>query len=325
MKAIQVSEFGRPAEVARLTEIAEPGRPGAGEVTLEVEAAPINPSDLLMMRGFYGVRPALPAVFGTEGVAKVIDLGAGVEHLKVGDIVLVPYQTPSWQERLNVGAKALFALPAEADRLQLAMFGINPATAHLMLTSFVTLRPGDWVVQNAANSGVGRAVIAIAKQIGLRTVNIVRREELVEELQALGGDVVLSDGKDLAKRAAQATERARIALGLEAVGGESTLSLMSCLAPGAKVVNYAGMSAQPAQAAQPNIIFKRQSIEGFWLVNWFQDAKPEEVSALYRQLLPLLLSGGIHVPIEATYALADFGEALAHASKAKAKVLFKMR
>ena len=82
-----------------------------------------------------------------------------------------------------------------------------------MLSDFVDLKPGDWVIQNVANSAVGRLLIVLARQRGLRTVNVVRRAELADELEALGADIVIVDGDDLAQRVAKQTAEARIMLG----------------------------------------------------------------------------------------------------------------
>jgi NADPH:quinone reductase-like Zn-dependent oxidoreductase len=206
MKAIQIEAFGNPAEVAKLVDIPDVGTPGAGEVVIAVEASPINPYDLLMIAGSYGYRPRLPAIMGTEGVGRVVAVGAGVKHLKEGDRALVPFLHPTWAERIKTDAPWLQPLPS-GDINQFAMMGVNPPTAYLLLTDIVKLPRGSWVIQNGANSGVGRATVAIAKSLGLRTVNVVRRDEVVAEMKALGGDVVLVDGPDLAKRADHAGAR----------------------------------------------------------------------------------------------------------------------
>jgi NADPH:quinone reductase-like Zn-dependent oxidoreductase len=122
-----------------------------------------------------------------------------VESVKVGDRVLAPGSF-TWRERMVIPARGLFTLPDDADPQQLAMLGINPPTAALLLSEYVDLKPGEWVVQNAANSGVGRWVIAFAKTRGLKTVNIVRRRELLAELEAIGGDIVVVDAPDVPGR-----------------------------------------------------------------------------------------------------------------------------
>src|SRR6202023_226515 len=133
-------------------------------------------SDLLMISGRYGYRPKLPSVMGTEGVGRVIAVGNRVKHLKPGDRTLVPYPAPAWAERIKADASALRPLPG-GDVHQFAMLGINPPTAYLILTDFVSLPSGSWVIQNSANSAVGRALIPIAKSLGLKTVDVVRRDE----------------------------------------------------------------------------------------------------------------------------------------------------
>ena len=186
MRAIQLTAYGNPVEGLKFVDIPGPDAPGPNQVLIGVEFSPINPSDLLLAKGMYALRPALPAVIGNEGVGRVLNLGPGVRNVKVGDRVPAPLSSFTWRERMVISADGLFALPPDADPRQLAMLAINPPTAALLLSEYVNLKPGEWVVQNAANSGVGRWVIAFAKRRGLKTVNIVRRPELVPELEAIG-------------------------------------------------------------------------------------------------------------------------------------------
>ena len=324
MKAIQIQSFGKPTEVARCVDVPEVGAPGANEVVLEVEATPINMSDLLMIAGAYGYRPTLPALVGSEGVGRVVAVGAGVKHLKEGDRTLVPVMQPAWAERVKVSAPWLRPLPP-GDARQFAMLGINPPTAYLLLTDIVKLPRGSWVIQNGANSGVGRATIALAKSLRLKTVNVVRREEVVAEVKALGGDVVLVDGPDLAKRVAAETKNAPIALGLDAVSDNSSMNLMSCLSESGLLVSYGGMSRKPMVVSPNGLIFKKQTIRGFWLYYWYQSAEPDEITAMFDRLAPLVASGAISAPVAATYGFEQVTEAIAKASEARGKVLFTPR
>src|SRR3984957_4204076 len=237
MQAIQIEAFVNPADVMKVVDIADVGAPAEDEVIIALEASPINMSDLLMIAGRYGYRPKLPSVMGTEGAGRVVAVGGGVKHLKQGDRTLVPYPAPAWAERIKVDASRLRPLP-RGDVNQLAMLGINPPTAYLMLTGFVSLLPGSWIVQNSANSGVGRALVPIAKSLGLKTVNVVRRDDVVAEIKAIGGDVVLVDGPDLAKRVAAETGEAPIALAMDGVGDTSTTNLVGCLADKGVHVSY---------------------------------------------------------------------------------------
>src|SRR5713101_5360358 len=221
MRAVQIKAFGPPTEVLQLVDLPEPPRPAAGEVLVGVEYAPINLNDLSLIQGVFLVRPSLPTIVGNEGVGRILAIGDAVDHLKVGDRVLIPLYAFSWRERLVVPATGLFSLP-EADPRQLAMLGINPTTASLLLDEASDLKPGDWIVQNAANSGVGRSLIAIAKARGMKTINLVRRPELIPELQAVGGDLVVVDEDGALDKIRAAVGSDRVPLAIDGVAGKSS-------------------------------------------------------------------------------------------------------
>ncbi len=324
MKAVQIATFGKPADVAQCVDVADVSAPSANEIVIAVEASPINRYDLLMIAGGYGYEPPLPAIVGTEGVGRVVAMGAGVKHLKEGDRTLVPFLHPAWAERIKTDAPWLRPLPS-GDVNQFAMMGVNPPTAYLLLTDIVKLPRGSWIIQNGANSGVGRAVIVIAKSLGLKTVNIVRRNEVVAEMKALGGDVVLLDGPDLARRVAAETEKAPIALALDGVGDTSTMNLMSRLSESGVLVSYGGTSGKPMVVQPGNFIFKKQMVRGFWLFYWYQSAKPDEITAMFEHLAPLVAAGTISTPVAATYGFEQVAEAITKAAESGGKVLFTPR
>ena len=320
MQAIQIEAFGNPAEVLKVVEVPDVGAPAEGEVVIALEASPINMSDLLMISGRYGHRPKLPSVMGTEGVGRVVAVGAGVKHLKQGDRTLVPYPAPAWAERIRADATRLRPLPS-GDVHQLAMLGINPPTAYLMLTDYVNLPSGAWVIQNSANSGVGRALIPIAKSLGLKTVNVVRREDVVAEIKAIGGDVVLVDGPDLNKRVAAETGNAPIALAIDGVGDSATTNLLGCLAEKGVHVFYSTISGKPSVVPAALLIFCDISMRGFWLAHWFNRARPDQITEMYDRLTPLVASGAISSPIAGTYGFAEIAEAVTVAAKNRGKAL----
>ncbi|NNM13401.1 MAG: zinc-dependent alcohol dehydrogenase family protein [Gammaproteobacteria bacterium] len=291
---------------------------GEGQVLLEMLAAPINPSDVLTLTGEYGILPPLPAIGGNEGVAKVVEHGPGVESPAIGQTVLLPVGIGTWATHMVATANALVPLPNEVDPIQLSMITINPPTAALMLSEFVDLQEGDWVIQNAANSGVGAYLIALAKRKGLKTVNVVRREALIKPLLAQGADVVLVDGvvdgKDLAERVKQATGGADIKLGIDAVAGSATGRLGDALCNGATLVNYGGMSGEPCAISPLSVIFKDINLRGFWLARWFQTASPEQQKALFGELTTLVAQGILSAPVHASYPVKDIKEAVKVAS-----------
>ena len=314
MRALQIATFGDPAEVVQLVEISDPNSPRPGEVLIAVDYAPINTSALLLISGRYGVRPALPTGVGNEGVGRILSVGEAVDHVKVGDRVLFPLSAYSWRKRLVAPAEDLFPLPPGADPEQLSMLHINPPTAALLLSEYGDLKPGDWVLQDAGNSGVGRSVIAFAKDRGLHVVSLIRRQELVDDLLAAGSDVVLVDGDGIANRVAYATGHAQIRIALDGVAGAAMRSLSSCLAPGGILVVYAFMSEQPGLVNLAELIFRGVTIRGFWLEAPEIRASPKLQEAL-KTGARLIAEGKLHVPVAATYALSEYQQALAHAQR----------
>lgn len=287
--------------------------PAAGEVRVKVLAAPINPSDVLTLTGAYGMLPPLPAVGGNEGVGRVAALGAGVTQFKVGQTVLLPVGCGTWVSALNAPADKLIPLP-EADPQQLAMLTINPPTASLLLSEFVALQPGDWVIQNAANSGVGSYLIQLAKLRGFKTINVVRRDSALAAVEAEGGDLVLVDGPDLPKRVRAALGDAPIRLGIDAVGGASSDHLAAVLSDGGVLVNYGMMSGQPCQVSPASFVFRDITLRGFWLAKWFQQATPAQQMKVFGELVQLIASGKLKSRVAATYDLTRIKEAVAAAA-----------
>ena len=331
MRALQISEFGDPAEVLQLVDIPEPPPPSPDAATVAMEYAPIHPSDLLMIRGGSGPRPTMPvtmgsfpATLGTEGVGRVTAVGEGVTNVKVSDRVLTPFNIPSWAERVIVPAAGLFQLPDDLDGAQLSMLAINPMTASAMLSDFVSLNPGEWLIQNVANSAVGRAVISIAKDLGVRTVNIVRRPGLEDELKEIGADVVLTDEPGLEERVRQAVGETEIRLGLDAVGGDSTFALSNCLSARGTVVVYGSMGKSPAVVSTRQLIVNEVTVRGFWLVHWIETASADRSIEMQRDLLRLIASGALRTPVAGTYPISDPTAAMRQAMKGGGKVLFSI-
>lgn len=302
-----------PQDVIRAVPLELPP-PAAGQALVAMLASPINPSNLLTLTGEYGVLPPLPAIGGSEGVGRIAELGQDVSGLSVGQLVLLPRGSGTWVTHLLAEASALVPLPEAADPLQLAMLTVNPPTAALMLSEFVPLASGDWVIQNVANSGVGGYLMQLARRRGVRTVNLVRRESAVAATKAQGGDVVLVDGEGLAQRVREATGGAEIRLGIDAVGGSATDRLAQCLSEGGTLVNYGMMSGEPCRVAPSSLIFRGITLRGFWLVKWFREASRDAQRALYGELAQMVASGVLHARVHATFPVQKIREAVAAAN-----------
>jgi NADPH:quinone reductase-like Zn-dependent oxidoreductase len=312
MRAIHLTAFGDPAQSLEFVHIQEPAAPSRGQALIGVEFSPIDLSDLLVVSGAYPFRPSLPSVIGNEGVGRILAVGPGVDNVAVGDRVLTPLYGLAWAEQIVVPAEGLFALPAEVDARQLAMLTINPPTAGLLLSEFVDLRPDDWVVQNAANSGVGRAVIAFAKARGFKTINLVRRTELIDELKALGGDLVIVDTPEGVNLAKGALGTAAPRLAIDGVGGSSAATLIDLLGRDGTLVAYAALGKAPIAISAMALIFKRISVKGFFLSDPEHAAK---IAPLVVEAAELLRSGRLHAPVAATYPLSAIKDAVAHVQR----------
>jgi NADPH:quinone reductase-like Zn-dependent oxidoreductase len=314
MKRAQYTERG-PDPQASITAVESPTpEPAAGQALIEVLAAPINPSDVLTLTGLYGMLPPLPAVGGNEGVGKVIALGPDTHGPAIGQTVLLPVGSGTWATHVLADAKALMPLPNDADPLQLAMMTVNPPTASLMLSEFVHLEAGEWVIQNAANSGVGTYLIQIAKARGLKTVNIVRRESALAGVLETGGDVALVDGPGLAKRVREATGGANIRLGIDAVGGASTDNLASSLSEGGVLVNYGMMSGEPCQVSPASFVFRNVTLRGFWLAFWFRNASRVRQAEVFGEIAQRIAAGELKTRVHATFPVEKIKEAVALAA-----------
>ena len=314
MKRVLLERYGAPAEAVRCVEVPDVGAPAAGEVVFDVLAFPINPADLSMCRGTYRLRPTLPAGIGAECVGRVAAVGAGVAHVRPGDRV-INLQRENWTQRRRVKGDDVIPVPAGLDDLQAAMLRINPPTALLLLTDLVALRPGDWIIQNVANSAVGRFVIRLAQPRGVRTVNVVRRESLFDELTALGADVCVVDGPDLADAVAARTGGAPVRLGLDASSGRATARISACLGECGVVCNYGSMSGEDPVMPRGKLVGDGQMLVGFILGRALGTRSLTEIRAIYAELGEQVREGLLTAPVEKVYAIDDIRTAVAHAER----------
>jgi trans-2-enoyl-CoA reductase len=317
-------KHGNPVDVLHVETRPWP-RLAADEVVVKMRAAPINPADLNQIEGKYPVRAELPATPGFEGAGVVVELGTGVKGLTSGALVILPHNVGTWRDALAVKADELVVVPDGIDPIQAAMLKINPLTAWRLLHDYVDLQKGDWVIQNAANSAAGRDVIQIAHELGYRTVNIIRRAELIDELRAQGGDVLLLDGDNLREQVKNATGGAPIRLGLNSVGGESALRLANCLAPGGTLVSFGAMSLQPLKIPTGLLIFKDLRFRCIWINKWYDNATPAERMETFQPIFEMAERGLLKTKVEKAYPLSEVTTAVAHAAQGQrsGKIIFK--
>ena len=319
---LRFAQFGKPAEVLEVADFA-PSQPAPGEVLVRLLAAPINPADLNTIEGTYGVKPELPAVPGIEGCG-VVEASAA-ESFQAGDRVIFLRRASTWATHTTVPADSLFKLPPGIEPVQAAMLKVNPATAWRLLHGFEDLAKGEWIVQNLGNSAVGRCVIQLARDLGIRTISFVRRAETIAELTALGADHVFVDDDEGLAAAKSELGGANAALAFNAVGGDSALRLMKLLRESGTHITYGAMGRKPVTLPNGLLIFRDIRVRGLWVTRWVENAPAVEIAAVYQDLASRVAAGKLLQPVDATFPLGSWREALARvdAPARSGKVLFE--
>ena len=315
MQSVRFHEFGNPLEVLRVEDVQRP-EPGAGQVLVRMRARPINPSDLLTVRGLYGALPVPPATPGLEGTGEVAALGEGVTHLRAGQRVIPLGVAGTWQEFIVAPAAQLIPVPDAVNDQTAAQFVVNPLTAWIMTVEELDLQPDEWLLQTAAGSTLGRVVLQIAKQHGFKTINVVRRREQVEELKALGADeVICSDEEDIPERVREITGKEGLRKAIDAVGGETGAAVVRALGRGGVMLVYGLLSGRPMPVDGGRMIFASTTVRGFWLGDWMRSAPPERQQAVTAEMLRSMATQEIVPPVEAEYPLSEILAAVEHSER----------
>lgn len=313
---------GKPVEVLRLEEFETPPLED-GDVLLAIQAAPINPADLNFIEGTYGIKPALPAQAGMECVAIVLESRS--KEFSPGDEVIPIARMGAWATHAVTSGENLIRILGGIDPLQAAMLKVNPATAWLLLHHFGTLREGDWIALNAANSGVGQCVIQLATAMGVRTLCFLRNPALAPELSSLGAYAVFEDSTEGFKQALETCGDDRAKLSFNAVGGDSALRLMKLLANGGTHITYGAMGRKPLTIPNGPLIFGDLRFRGLWVTKWMREAPRDEVRTVYSELSARLLAGTLRQAVDSVFPMENYPEALARLEAVDrfGKILFR--
>lgn len=323
MRQIQFRVPGDPAAVVTCAQVDDPVVTKPDDVLVRVDLFPINPADLLTLQGYYPRGDRRSLSLGVEATGTVEAIGASVGDVAIGDRVLLT-ATELWSELKVVSDREVVRLSATIDPRRAACLKVNPATGALLLRAFTSLAAGDWVVQNAANSAVGRAVAELARHRGLRTVNIVRRPELLPALSD-ERDVVVLDGDDLPNAVAAATNGTPVRLALDGVAGDATDRVVASIADHGTLVMYGAMSGLPARINPAALVFRDIRVRGFWLTRWLSTTPTEEIRQLYAELEQLNDKLDLTGPVDSVVDASDIRAAVARAVEvgAAGKVLVR--
>jgi NADPH:quinone reductase-like Zn-dependent oxidoreductase len=320
MKAAIFDQFGPPEEVLQVRDVPLP-EPGRNEVRVRMLASPVNPSDLMVIRGEYGRLPTLPATPGFEGAGVVDDSGGGllalVRGLKPGKRVgVICAGGGAWAEYVVVPARQVVPLPDSMPVEQAASFFVNPASAIAMTRHVLKVPPGEWLLQTAAGSALGRMVIRLGKQFGFRTLNVVRRREQAEELLQAGADAAVCEADEpVPDRVRDLTDGRGVRYAIDAVGGTTGTAAMQALGAGGRLLVYGTLSGKPITIDPRLLMMGHKRLEGFWLSEWVREQRPLAMLRLFRAIRDLMGAGVITTDVGATFGLDDARKAVAQAAQ----------
>lgn len=327
MRKLQITAIGEPTDVLELVDFEAPA-PGPGQVLVEVQAATINASDFLYISGQYFITPQPPSDVGAEGVGRVLAVGPGENESLIGArVLLLPtYRHGTWATHLIAATTDIVVVPDEIDTVQLAMVGINPMTALLLLRNYGHPEmPDRWIGQTAGNSAVGEYLIKLARRFGWRTVSVVRREAAAEQVRSWGGDRVVIDDDNLESNLAQSLNGAELDIVVDSVGGPATRQLVHHLLFGGTLVSYASLSGRTDSASVLDLIGRHVNWTGFWEINWLRRTDPALVHSAYRDVVALVADGTLSARVDRTTRLEDWKDAVSltqGASGREGKVVF---
>jgi len=331
MKALIFRETGEPKSILKLAEIPTPHL-APGEALVRVLLSPINPSDLHMVRGRYGYQPELPASPGAEGVGIVEAVGPAVQGPTVGTRVVFVHTWNTWREQIVCPVDRLVPVPDGLDDPAAATSYTNPLTAWALTRSSHNLKEGDWLLQTAAASSVGKLVLQLAQQYRFKTINVIRRREQETIIRNLGGnEVICTADEDLRARLQELTAGKGVERAIDCVAGELGAEIARNLAPAGTMLVYGALSSHrqtdPAKFTMPlfapRLIYSTATVRGWWLPRWVGSQPLAEVRAATSDLLTMLSNGALTPPAIGRFSFKDFQEAvrLADGEAGQQKVL----
>jgi NADPH:quinone reductase len=327
MKALVFERFGEPAEVLQLKDLPIP-EPGPGEVRVRMIASPVNPSDILFIQGRYGVLPKLPARPGFEGVGIVDKAGSGlIGRLALGKrATVINGVGGNWAEYVVVPARQARPVPSDIPDDQAAAFVVNPATAIAMVRHVLRVPQGAWLLQSAAGSELGRMIIRLARCDGIKTLNVVRRREAVDELKAMGGDAVISSSEGPIEDQVRRILPKGAKFAIDPVGGATGTAVFNALADESRMLVYGTLTGEPIQVDPRLMISGRRVLEGFWLGHWMRQRSIPAALMVFREIAKLMRAGILTSEIGAKFPLEAAGDAanVAVAPGRKGKVLLQI-
>ena len=333
MKTVRFHAPGIPDQVLQVAETQKP-KPAFGEVLVRMLAAPVNPSDLMFVRGQYTVAAQCPATPGFEGVGIVEESGGGLRGrlFRGKRVVVLNRRGGNWAEYAVVPADQVIPVSRSLSLEQAATFFVNPATAWVMTREVLQVPRGAWLLQTAAGSSLGRMIIRLGQHFGYKTFNVVRREAQANELRELGADHVEvfdgseSDTERFQRHVADVVGPFGLAYAVDAVGGSTGSAVIQSLGARGRMLAFGTLSGKPLQFSSRTLMTVGSQVEGFWLGNFMLRKSLLFKLLLVRRLTKLIQSGVLSSEIAASYGLDEIREAVRSAedSRRPGKTLLRL-
>lgn len=318
MKALSLNQYGEPGNVLNLIDKPEP-KPGAGEVVVRMLLSPVNPSDLLFIRGKYGNQPSLPQIPGFEGVG-VVEAGNGLLAWRVMNkrVSVIGAGDGRWQEKVVIPARQAVPVPSSLTDQQAASFFVNPATAWVMTQKILKVKPGEWLLQSASTGFLGKMIVQLGKHLGFKTINLVRKESQVDLMKKEGADeVVCISSGGFREKVLKITQGKGVVHALDAVGGAVGSEMIHCLGSNGKLLVYGRMSGDPLSFEPGDIMKGQKTIQGFWLSEWAKAQGPLTMLALFSRIGKLIKMGVLGATVGKEFPLSGYQAALEAAAVAE--------
>jgi NADPH:quinone reductase len=319
MKAVVYDRCGEPSDVLQVREMPMPSAPSRNQVRVRMIASPVNPSDILRIKGNYGELPSFPASSGFEGVGVIDVAGPGVLRLLRGlrpgrRVAVLNSKGENWQEFVNLPARQVVPVPDDLPDDQVASFFVNPATVLVMVKHVLNVKPGDWLLQTAAGSALGHMVIRLGQHLGFRTINVVRRREQAEELKKLGVETICSSDESIEQRALAITKGVGVPFALDAVGGSTGQGAARSLASDGRLLVYGTLSGEPIAVEPRVLIVGQKQIAGFWLSEWVRQQGVLSMLRLFREIVQHMRLKVLTTSVAASFPLDQVQAAVKQAT-----------
>lgn len=306
MRAWQVRELGEPLKVLQLSQAPDP-QPESGQILVRVLASAANFPDVLMCRGMYQVRPAMPFTPGVELCGEVAALGEGVSRFVIGDRVIGASVLPhgGFAELAIMNEATTYAAPTSLDDAEAAAFYLGYQTGWFALHRRAQLQPGETLLVHAAAGGVGSAAVQLGKAAGARVIGVVGGPDKVQVARSLGADLVIDRlSEDFVASVKEFTDGRGADVVFDPVGGDTYQRSTKCIAFEGRIIIVGFAGGEVQSAALNHALVKNYSILGLhW--GYYNEKDPAAVDACQVILTAMADAGTLRPLVSERLALSD--------------------